>query len=156
MATSRSPPEFRDDGTPAPDHAQRWYRDLKQGVRDATARAAMLTTKDLKEARRPMPTSKHEVEPPSTRANHQAALAAARAAQGRPFPGAPAVPAGAFTLEGSATIGDLLLASAEVWNDLADVEDDHGIAAGYRAMASDLQQYARALDAARSGLGPVC
>jgi len=73
----------------------------------------------------------------------------------RPFPGAPAVRPGAFELNGPWTISALLRASAEVWMDLADIEDDEGIAVGYRAMARDLDLYATALqNAAKRHPGP--
>src|SRR4051794_18660492 len=111
MTKSRSHPKCPDDATPAPGDALRWFRDLKQGVRDATARAAMLTGKELNQVGPAQPA----VAPPSTPATRPEARATARAAQGRPFPGAPAVPAGAFTLEGSATLDELLWASVEVW-----------------------------------------
>lgn len=64
----------------------------------------------------------------------------------RPCPGAPAIPAGAFQLHGSWTVYELLRASAEVWRDLAEVEDDESTAEGFLAMATDLEQYARALE----------
>lgn len=64
----------------------------------------------------------------------------------RPFPGTPSVPPGAFYLRGSWTIGELLRASAEIWSDLADIEEDEGVALGYRAIAADLEQYACALE----------
>ena len=58
----------------------------------------------------------------------------------------PAIPAGAFALEGCWTISDLIRVSAEVWQDLADVEDDLAIAAGYRSMARDLEKLAGEFD----------
>jgi hypothetical protein len=50
-----------------------------------------------------------------------------------------------FETRASWTIIELIQASAEVWRDLADVEDDSQIADGFRAMASDLERYAAAL-----------
>lgn len=50
-----------------------------------------------------------------------------------------------FEPRGSWTIVALIEASAEMWGDLADVEDDASIAEGYRAMSADLSRFARAL-----------
>jgi hypothetical protein len=55
-----------------------------------------------------------------------------------------------FEPEGSWTLVELVEASAEVWEDLADEEADVFIAAGYRAMAKDLARFAAMLDAERS------
>jgi hypothetical protein len=64
------------------------------------------------------------------------------------FLGTPAIQPGAIELSGAWTISALVRASAEVWGDLAAVEDDPAIADGYRAMARDLAAFARALEQA--------
>lgn len=52
----------------------------------------------------------------------------------------------AFKTQGTWTMPELMQASADVWIDLADVEDDASIADGYRKMADDLRRLAVLLD----------
>jgi hypothetical protein len=158
MAKSPSHPEFLDGTVHSQEDAQRWNRELNRGVRDAAARVGTLTGAELRETfaqtrSHPGSDGSSDVDNPSPD-GAAAGLRSQIFTLGRPFPGAQAIPAGAFHLEGSWTMVELLKASAEVWRDLADVEPDDGIADGYRAMARDLERYASALESASAGNGP--
>jgi hypothetical protein len=68
----------------------------------------------------------------------QAALTSGRAVQAK----LEYANSGGFRPAGTWALSELILASPEMWRDLADVEDEVLIADGYKAMARDLDRYA--------------
>jgi hypothetical protein len=64
-----------------------------------------------------------------------------------PRPAPPRPRANRLSTHGPWDMAELVRASAEVWVDLADVEDDQAMASAFRIMALDLEQLAQLLDA---------